>query len=72
MKKELFLTMLALLISFFTFKAFIHAESNDLSGDDYCEACCTGRTVSTDCCRECNYCQAYDDEAAAECRDYPA
>lgn len=38
-----------------------------------CAACCAqGRWVSAECARNCNQCQAFSDEAAAEARDFPS
>ena len=38
-----------------------------------CQQCCANqkRFVSGECLENCNYCQQYDDSAAAEGRDYP-
>lgn len=47
------------------------SESQTESGLD-CQACCNqGRFVSGECCKQCNGCTLYRDEAASECNDYP-
>ena len=40
--------------------------------DSYCTQCCSeGRFVSSECCKQCNGCQKYNDYGSAECSDYP-
>lgn len=38
---------------------------------DCAECCKAGRTVSSECCKACNNCCMYNDEACAECKDFP-
>lgn len=59
------------------FNIFQITSRNCANGDcpytniDCSECCRAGRTVSPECCAACNNCCMYNDEACAECKDYP-
>ena len=47
----------------------LHSTTKAIDCDECCKA---GRSVSTECCRDCHGCCIYNDEACAECKDIPA
>ncbi len=38
---------------------------------DCAECCQSGHAVSSECCKYCNGCYMYNDQACAECKNYP-
>jgi hypothetical protein len=67
MKKDTLLSAVALIIMLFALRSLV--------AEDYatnCQECCKkGRFVTTECSEHCNQCDIYDDEGAAESRDFP-
>lgn len=51
----------------------LNAQDYDYDdNDEFCRRCCSqGRSTSTECCRRCNNCEGYSDDATAECKDIP-
>lgn len=65
----------ALLISIFivsTSQTFYDNTTTSSEPIDCATCCKQGRWTSTECCRACNGCDMYNDEAAQECRDFPS
>ena len=63
MKKDTVLSLVALIMMLFALRSLVATD---------CQECCKeGRFVSTECSRHCNQCDMYDDEGAAESRDFP-